>query len=130
MFTIEQIKAALAQTKSGADFPNYIQHLIQLGIKGYDSYVSNGHVRYFGENAYSLSAEMNHTPLKVAIVSDPDKFKESLKRHQAGKSDFPTFRSECAETGVEKWTVDTLKMTCVYYDGSGHELLAEAIPKV
>lgn len=33
MFTIEQIKEAHSKVKSGADFPNYIQDLIILGVK-------------------------------------------------------------------------------------------------
>ncbi len=43
MFTLEQIKSAHSKVKSGADFPNYIQDLINLGIKSYHTYVSDGH---------------------------------------------------------------------------------------
>ena len=38
MFTIAQIKEAHSRVKSGADFPTYIQDLIELGVKGYDTF--------------------------------------------------------------------------------------------
>jgi len=57
MFTIEQIKEAHAKVKSGADFPNYIQDLIILGVKGYDTFVSDGHTEYYGVNNYTVASE-------------------------------------------------------------------------
>ena len=50
MFTLDQIKQAHAKVKSGADFPKYIQDLIVLGIKNYDTFVIDGHSEYYGEN--------------------------------------------------------------------------------
>ncbi len=38
MFTIAQIKEAHDKVKSGADFPKYIQDLINLGVIGYDTF--------------------------------------------------------------------------------------------
>jgi uncharacterized protein YbcV (DUF1398 family) len=32
------------------------------------------------------------------------------------------------ETGVEKWFVGLDKMTCIYYDKIGNEILVEQIP--
>ena len=34
-----------------------------------------------------------------------------------------------AETGIEKWTVDTNRMTITFYDKAGNEMLIEAIDK-
>jgi hypothetical protein len=39
MFAIEQIKAAHSKVKSGADFLNYVQDLIKLGITSYETLV-------------------------------------------------------------------------------------------
>lgn len=36
MFTTEQIHAAHSKVKSGADFPNYIRDLKQLGVVYYE----------------------------------------------------------------------------------------------
>jgi len=40
MFTLEQIQLAQKKVKTGEDFPNFIQDLISLGIKGYATIVS------------------------------------------------------------------------------------------
>jgi hypothetical protein len=37
MFTLEQIKKAHDKVQTGADFPIYIQELIDLGVEGYDT---------------------------------------------------------------------------------------------
>ena len=43
MFTIDQIKEAHSKVKSGADFPQYVQDLIKLGVIHYTTYVRDGH---------------------------------------------------------------------------------------
>ena len=63
-----------------------------------------------------------------AEITDSEKFKAQLKVHQQGKTDYFTFCKDCAETGIEKWIVDLNKMTCVYYDKYGNEILVEEIP--
>ena len=65
MFTIEQIKEAHSKVKSGADFPNYIQNLIILGVKGYDTYVNDGKVQYFGVNNYSVASDEKYDEIKI-----------------------------------------------------------------
>jgi len=35
MFTVEQIDKAHEKVKSGADFPNYIQEIKQMGVTAY-----------------------------------------------------------------------------------------------
>ncbi|SEA69112.1 Protein of unknown function [Flavobacterium gillisiae] len=54
MFTLEQIKQAHDKVQSGADFSNYIQDLINLGVKGYDTIVNDGRVAYYGSDDYSV----------------------------------------------------------------------------
>jgi len=61
--------------------------------------------------------------------SDAEKFKTDLKAHQQGKTDYPTFCTDCAKSGIEKWAVFMDNMTCTYYDKEGKELLVEAIPQ-
>lgn len=41
-----------------------------------------------------------------------------------------TFCQDAANTGVEKWTVDTTAMTCAYYDKTGKMMLEEKIPTI
>lgn len=124
MFTLEQIKAAHAKVKSGADFPQYIQDLKNLGVTDYITYVSDGHNEYNG----IISSEGMYKSIPIASDSNIDLFKKYLKEHQQGLSDYLTFCEQSARTGVEKWVVDLFKMTCIYYDIKGEEMLQERIP--
>lgn len=128
MFELKEIKEAHSKVKSGADFPNYIQDLIKLGVMKYDCYVNDGHSIYFGDNDFKIKSKPKYAPLTVANISDKERFKHYLKNHQRGQTDYLTFCSDCAETGVEKWTVDMNKMTCTYYDKGNNKMLEEQIP--
>lgn len=129
MFTVDQIKAAHSKVKSGADFPNYVQDLIKLGVIYYDTYVSDGHTDYFGKDNYSTSSTARYESLTIAEQSNIEQFKADLKAHQQGNSDYLTFCNECAKWGVEKWVVCMEEMTCTYYDKSGNKMLVEEIPQ-
>lgn len=129
MFTIEQIKASHLKVKSGADFPNYVQDLIKLGVTFYETYVSDGHTDYSGTDDYKISSAPKYSQLIITEQSDVEQFRLDLKAHQQGKTDYATFCNDCAKSGVEKWTVRMDKMTCTYYDKAGNEILVEAIPQ-
>ena len=66
MFTIEDIKAAHAKVKSGADFPNYVKELIDLGVSGYSTLVSDGNTEFRGSNSsrYGQVPNIRHWPLR------------------------------------------------------------------
>ncbi len=128
MFELTAIKEAHAKVKSGADFPNYIQELIQLGVKKYHTYVKDGHSVFIGDNDYQIKSERKYAVLRIANISDKERFKHYLKNHQRGQTDYPTFCQQSAETGVEKWTVDMSQMTCTYYDKLNNKMLEEVIP--
>jgi uncharacterized protein YbcV (DUF1398 family) len=130
MFTIEQIKAAHSKVKSGSDFPRYIQDLIKLGVMGYETFVADGHSIYFGQDGYNIRSGGKYTTLMVVDAGDKDGFIRELKAHQQGKTDYPAFCRAAAESGVEKWVVDTGKMTCTYLDKAGVSMLIEQIPGV
>ncbi len=127
MFSIEQIKAAHAKVKSGADFPKYVQDIIELGVLYYETDLSDGRNIYYGENKHAVSSEANFAEQKIAPEPEPSSFKNKLKAHQEGKTDYPQFCIDCADAGVAKWKVDFNKMTCTYFDKAGNEILTEAI---
>ncbi len=129
MFTLEQIKEAHSKVKSGADFPAYIKEIKELGVTGYEAFVSDGHIDYFGAGNYQAAAGPKYPDLVIAGVSDRDQFKADLKAHQLGETDYPTFCSDCAKSGIEKWVIVMDGMTCTYYDKAGNEILVEAIPQ-
>lgn len=129
MFTLQQIKAAHAHVKSGADFPRYIQDLVQLGVTGYETFVTDGHTDYAGQEGYRISSDAKYDQLAIAAESDALQFKTDLKAHQQGHTDYPTFCADCAKSGIEKWVVRMEDMTCRYYDKAGTAVLVEQIPQ-
>ena len=128
MFSLEQIKTAHSKMKSGADFPIYINDITQLGVIGYETYVSDGHTVYYGENNFKTSNVATYDTLTISQETNADQFKRDLKAHQQGLTNYTTFCKDCATSGIEKWTVIMDKMTCTYYDKSGNEILVENVP--
>lgn len=127
-FTIQQIKAAHSKVKSGADFPNYIHDLIALGVMSYETFVFDNHTEYYGKDNFKASSDGSSEKLDIVSTSDIEQFKSDLKAHQQGQTDYPTFRSDCAKSGIEKWIVDMGKKTCTYFDKAANEVLVESIP--
>jgi len=128
IFQLKEIQEVHSRVKSGADFPNYIQDLMKLGIKKYDTHVSDGHTLFFGDDNYQIQSEPKYSELSIANISDKESFEQYLKSHQRGETDYPTFCNHSAATGVNKWTVDMRQMTCTYYDKSNNRMLEEQIP--
>lgn len=128
MFTPDQIKAAHSKVKSGADFPAYIQDLKKLGVTHYVAFVEDGHTDFFGGSDFKKTSPAKYVALLISEKSNENQFEADLKAHQSGKTDYPTFCNDAAKSGIEKWAVDTEKMTCTYFDKSGHEILVEVIP--
>ena len=129
MFTIDQIKTAHSKVKSGEDFPGYIHEIKLLGVTSYETFVEDGQTHYFGADNRNVSSDLKYSPLRIVDKSNKEQFKQDLKAHQQGKTDYVTFCSDCAKSGVEKWVVKMDSMTCAYYDKSGNELLVEIIPQ-
>jgi len=128
MFTLEEIKSTHAKVKSGADFPQYVQDMKQLGVSSYEHYLTDGHVTYHAVSGQTLLADPKWGTREISDDASSEKTESFLKIHQKGGSDYPTICRQLAETGVEKWIVDMQKMTCVYYDKKGNEVLIENIP--
>lgn len=128
MFTEDQIKAAHSKVNSGADFPNYVQDLIKLGVTKYESFVIDGHTNYYGKDDFQLTSIAKYPSLPISNISNKEQFVIDLKNHQNGKTDYPTFCKDCAKSGVEKWVIDTHKMSCIYYDKTNVAMLKKLIP--
>jgi uncharacterized protein YbcV (DUF1398 family) len=128
MFTLQQMKAAHAKVKSGADFPAYIQEIKQLGLIHYDFMVEDGRTIYYGENGFQVSGDIIYGEKTISVQASPAAVRQIIAEHQQGKSDFLAFCALVADAGVEKWVVDTEGMLCTYYDLSGNRMVAEPIP--
>ncbi|MBK8980819.1 MAG: DUF1398 family protein [Ignavibacteria bacterium] len=82
MFTLEQIKSAHSKVRSGADFPAYIQEIKKSGVTNYDSFVSDGHIDYYGADDFKISSPGKYEEMKIADDSDIEQFKADIKAHQ------------------------------------------------
>jgi uncharacterized protein YbcV (DUF1398 family) len=128
MFTITQIKEAHSKVQSGADFPAYIQDIIALGVKGYDTFVNDGHIEYFGADDFRVSATDTYASITIAAVANKERFIEFLVLHQGGQTDYLTFCNHAAQCGIARWSVNIIEMTCTYFDQSDVAILIEKIP--
>jgi len=127
MFTVQEIEKAHEKVKSGADFPKYIQEIKQIGVTSFETWVTDSHTEYFGENNYQTKSLPQYENLTIADSSNREKFCRYLKIHQQGETDYFTFCRHCAETGIEKWFVCLDEMTCTYYDKAKNKILVEPI---
>lgn len=130
MFTVEQIELAHSKIKTGAEFPKYIQEIKEIGVTAFETMVADSHTKYFGKNGFQTKSTAKYDEMTIADHSNKEKFIQYLKIHQKGETDYFTFCSHCAETGIEKWVVNLDEMTCTYFDKAGTEILVELVPKV
>ncbi len=124
MFTLSEIQEAHKKVQSGADFPAYAREIHALGVTHYDVFVADGHAVYLG-NLEPIIAPAKYETLIVAENVNSEKFITKLRFHQSGGTDYMTFCRDCAECGVEKWTLNLIDQTCTYYDREGKEILVE-----
>lgn len=106
---------------------DYVGSLAAIGVGHYDSFVSDGHSEYVGDNAQRVMSRGIHDELCVAESSDRDAFLEHLRRHERGETSYVEMSRGLADSGVDRWTVDTRAMTMTFYDRSGEILLVEQI---
>lgn len=128
MFSLEQIRQAHAKVKKGSDFPSYVSEIKSLGVLFFETYTYIRQTRYFGTDGHNVSSPPEQEFLSVCYITNPEQFKERLLAHQQGKTDYVTFCKDCAQTGIEKWLVSLVKMTCTYFDKAGNIVLVEKIP--
>ncbi|MCE1198532.1 MAG: DUF1398 domain-containing protein [Marinilabiliales bacterium] len=128
MFTIEQIDAAHAKVKTGADFPLYIREIKELGVVSFETAVRDSRTTYHGLHDFSASSGPVFEDLEIAGELNKERFIACLKRHQAGETDYLTFCADCAANGILKWVVHLESLTCTYFDGKGQEVMTEPIP--
>jgi len=127
MFTIEQIDDLHARLGSAKTLPEYVQALKALGVKRYDSYLADGHSEYFGQGDHKVVSPPVHEVLPVAETSQREMFLQHLSRHEQRQTTYLEMSRGLAQSGIEKWTVDTGRMTMTFYDKAGNEMLVEQI---
>lgn len=128
MFTLEDIQSAHKKVKSGADFPAYAEEITRMWVTAYDTYVIDGHAIYYG-NTEPITSPSKYEPLTISSTPNNELFIERLHLHQQWWTDYMTFCRDCAESGVEKWTLDMQAKSCTYSDRTGNTLLVEHFGK-
>jgi uncharacterized protein YbcV (DUF1398 family) len=127
MFTIEQINDLHARLGSAKTLPEYVRALKVLGIERYDSYLTDGHSEYFGQSDHKVVSPPVHEVFAVAEIGQRETFLDHLRRHEQRKTTYLEMSLGLARSGIEKWTVDTGRMTMTFYDKAGREMLVEQI---
>jgi uncharacterized protein YbcV (DUF1398 family) len=127
MFTIEQINDVDTRLGSARTFGDYVRGLKALGVERYESYVADGHSEYFGQSGHTVVSPPVHALLPVAETSQRETFLQHLHRHEQGQTTYLEMSTGLAQSGIEKWTVDTGSMTMTFFDKSGSEMLVEQI---
>jgi uncharacterized protein YbcV (DUF1398 family) len=128
MFTLAQIKQAYDKVQTGTDFENYIQELIQLGIKGYDTLITDGRVVYYGDTNHEVSTDKEYEQLSIDDTANKERFIEYLVHHESGQSDYFTFCQQAAQCGIAKCRIDIIEMTCTYLTAQDDPIVIEKIP--
>jgi uncharacterized protein YbcV (DUF1398 family) len=128
MFTLAQIKQAYDKVQTGTDFENYIQELILLGIKGYDTLITDGRVVYYGDTNHEVSTDKEYEQLSIAATANKERFIEYLVHHESGQSDYFTFCQQASQCGIAKCRIDIIEMTCTYLTAQDDPIVIEKIP--
>lgn len=127
MFTLDQLNEIHDRLGNLEDFSQYVRALKALGVETYDSYLTDGHSEYFGKDGHKVISPSIHDTLPISDVSDSEKAQAHLDLHNQGKTSYLEMSKGLADSGVEKWTVDTQNMTLAFYDKQGSALLIEKI---
>jgi uncharacterized protein YbcV (DUF1398 family) len=83
MFTVQEMKAAHAKVKSGADFPAYVKAIKQLGLIHYDFMVKDGTTIYYGNDS-QLAGDPVYPEKIIAGLPNAEKVREIIGRAPAG----------------------------------------------
>jgi len=127
MFTLEQINELHNQLGRAESLAQYVKALNALGIETYDSYIMDGHSEYFGKSGQTVISPAAHAMLTIADASNQAQLLMHLNLHSQGKTSYLEMSKGLADSGIEKWTVDTKNMTMTFYDKLKAEVFAESI---
>jgi uncharacterized protein YbcV (DUF1398 family) len=68
-----------------------------------------------------------HEVLSVGETGQRETFLQHLRRHELGQTTYLEMSKGLADSGIQKWIVDTGRMTMTFYDEAGIEMLVEQI---
>src|SRR5690348_6742804 len=119
MFTLEHIHDIHDRFGKADTLSHYLQALKATGVETYDSFITDGHSEYFGKDGSQLVSAPTHEKLTIAETSNREDFLKLLNLLTQQNISYLEMSKGLAESGIEKWTFDTSKMTLTYYDKGG-----------
>jgi uncharacterized protein YbcV (DUF1398 family) len=102
-----ECRGFLAHRRGSKTFTEYVLALKGLGVERYDSYLADGHSEYFGQGGHRVVSPPVHELLPVAETGQRDTFLEHLRRQEQHETTCLEMSRALAQSGIEKWTVDT-----------------------
>lgn len=126
-FTMEQINDIHDRLGNADTLLAYAQELHALGVEHADSYLTDGHSEFFGKDGYTVRSTAEHETFLIAKKSDKQNFLRHLKLHELGKTSYVEMSKGLADSGIEKWIIDTRKLTMTFYDKADNELLVDKL---
>ena len=127
MFTLDQINDIHERLGKQATLPEYLKALKVIGVDHYESFITDGHSEYFGKDNKKVVSPPVHKTLTIADAGNREELLKHLNLHSEGKADYLEMSRGLADSGTEKWSFDTSRMTITYYDKEGGEMLVEPI---
>ncbi len=127
MFTLDEINDIHERLGRQATLPQYLQGLKSIGVAKYDSFITDGHSEYYSVDNQKVVSPPGHEKLTIAKTSNREGLLKHLNLHNQGKTNYLEMSKGLADSGIEKWTFDTSKMTIAYIDIDGRRMLVETI---
>ncbi len=127
MFTVEQINDIHDRLGKAETLLQYVQALHALGVERYESYLTDGHSEYFGKDGYTVKSPAVHETFLIAKTSNRGNLLKHLNLLEQGKTSYLEMSQGLAESGIEKWTVDTNELIMTFCDKASKRLLVETI---
>jgi uncharacterized protein YbcV (DUF1398 family) len=127
MFTLKEIDNIHKRFGKQASGAEYLRALHSIGVIKQDSFIADGHSEYYNSEDQGLVGPPTHEGLKIANTTNEKSFNEHLENHTQGRINYLQMTKGLADSGIEKWTFNTVKMTITYIDSQGMAVLVEPI---
>lgn len=127
-FTKFNLKLALKNETSTADFPNTLKKFKECGVVKYTYHLKNGLYIFTDEEGDEIYIQEDATSVLFPHHADKKTFTEVLQGARAGEFTFKEFCNRAAATGISHWLVDVLNFEAAYFDTLGNVVLITEIP--
>lgn len=127
MVTLAQIEDVHDRLGSRESLGAYVRELREIGVSGYDSFLSDGRTEFSCSDGTTLTSGVHHEALAVVAEPDHAAIHDALAKAQRGDSSYLEMSKELADAGLERWSVDTVALTMTYVDIAGRHVLVEQL---